>query len=124
MLRLKIFKRLLRRLHYLGPRGHLCRSEPSSLSPCGGGGTTRGVGEANGDSTGGGGAAAHSARRPGRCGGTEARPVHGGVPRDAGEVQGGADEAAAGGDGVHAKGGVTAQLSFHLRKVTAQHPFI
>jgi len=48
----------------------------------------------------------------------------GGVPRDAGEVQGGADEAAAGGDGVHAKGGVAAQLAFHLWKIAAQYPFL
>jgi hypothetical protein len=44
--------------------------------------------------------------------------------RDVGEVQGGADEAAARGDRVHAKGGVATQLAFHLRKVAAQHPFI
>jgi hypothetical protein len=89
-----------------------------------GGGTTGGVGEADGDSAGGGGAAAHDARWPGRCDGAGAGPVHGGIPRDAGEVQGGAEEAAAGGDGVHTKGGVAAQLAFHLRKVAAQHPFI
>jgi hypothetical protein len=33
-------------------------------------------------------------------------------------------EAATGGNEVHAKDGAAAQLSFHLRKVAAQHPFI
>jgi hypothetical protein len=48
----------------------------------------------------------------------------GGVPRDAGEVQGGTDEAAAGGHGVHEEGGVAAQLALHLRQIAAQYPFI
>jgi hypothetical protein len=69
-------------------------------------------------------AAATARHRPSRYDKARAGPVHGGVPRDAGEVQGGADEAATGGDGVHAKGGVAAQLAFHLQKVAAQHPFI
>jgi hypothetical protein len=73
---------------------------------------------------GGGGAAAHGTRRPGRCDRAGAGPIHGGVPLDAGEVQGGADEAAAGGNEVHAKDAAAAQLAFHLRKVAAQHPFV
>jgi len=42
-----------------------------------GGGTTGGVGEADGDGAGAGGAAALGARRPGRCDGAGAGPVHG-----------------------------------------------
>jgi hypothetical protein len=66
----------------------------------------------------------HVARWPGRCDGAGAGLVHGGVPRDAGKAQGGANEAATRGDGVHAMEGVAAQLAFHLRKFDAQHPFI
>lgn len=40
-------------------------------------GTTGGFGEADGDGAGAGGAAAHGARRPGRCDGAGAGPVHG-----------------------------------------------
>jgi hypothetical protein len=50
------------------------------------GDTTGGVGEADGDIAGGGGTVVHDARRPGRCDGAGAGLVHGGVPRDAGEV--------------------------------------
>jgi hypothetical protein len=152
MLRLEIFKCLLRRLHRLGPWCRLRRLEPSSSSPYGGDVeaikakiishphyyslftayleynkvgappevSVRLTEIAQEVET-----RQHTrARRPGRCDGAGAGPVHGGVPRDASEVRGGADEAAAGGDGVHAKGGVAAQLAFHLRKVAAQHPFI
>lgn len=52
------------------------------------------------------------------------RACAGGVPRDAGEVQGGADEAAAGGHGVLEEGGDAAQHALHLRQIASQYPFL
>jgi hypothetical protein len=40
------------------------------------------------------------------------------------KIQGGADEAAVGGNEVHAKDGAAAQLAFHIRKVAVQHAFV
>lgn len=48
----------------------------------------------------------------------------GGVQRDAGQVPGGADPAAAGGHGVPEEGGVAAQLALHQRQIAAQYPFL